>query len=449
LQVGKKERLRGEIGMKRHEVIAKARSYLLRTSLLSDIITAEDGPVIDHAEGSVVWDTEGRSYLDFNSGQMCSTLGHNHARITQAIREQSAILTHASTVYYNVPQVELAERIAAINDLPLRKSVLGESGSDSNELAVLIARRATGRPAIGALTQSFHGLSDATRAMSYAAATPGYGPPMPEVFAIPTPYCYRCPYQTGGKTCCMAPLHFGMEICDKQAPAGPAGIIVEPIVSAGGVIELPVEYLQGLRKELDRRGAMLIYDEAQTGLGKLGTMFGYQTYGVQPDILTISKHLGGGLAVSATVTTDAIAERATADGFSCGHSHSSDPLACKAGTASIDEIVENDLPKRALQIGRLWQDKMRALQQRYEVIGDIRGRGLLQGIELVLDRRTKEPAAELAANIYRQSMADGLMFSVRGRHKNVLRFVPPFSTTDEQIEGATEILGGAIRKSLS
>src|SRR5262245_34313866 len=126
LKFSKKGCLRGKTGMKRDEVIAKARSYLLRTSLLSDIIAAEDGPVIDHAEGSVVWDTEGKSYLDFNSGQMCSTLGHNHARITQAIREQSAILTHASTVYYNVPQVELAARIASINDLPLRKSVLGD-----------------------------------------------------------------------------------------------------------------------------------------------------------------------------------------------------------------------------------------------------------------------------------------------------------------------------------
>jgi 2,2-dialkylglycine decarboxylase (pyruvate) len=224
--------------------------------------------------------------------------------------------------------------------------------------------------------------------------------------------------------------------------------VVEPIVSAGGVIELPVEYLQGLRRELDRRGSLLIYDEAQTGLGKLGTMFGYQAYGVQPDILTLSKHLGGGLAVSATVTTDAVADRATRNGFSCGHSHSSDPLACKAGTASIDEIVENDLPARAAAIGRRWQANMRTLQQRYELIGDIRGRGLLQGIELVKDRAGKAPAADAAAGIYRHALSHGLMFSVRGLHKNVLRFVPPFTTTDRQIDDATEILESAIRSTL-
>ncbi|MCC6469943.1 MAG: aspartate aminotransferase family protein [Alphaproteobacteria bacterium] len=432
--------------MKRDEIVAKAKDYMVRTTLLSDIVPAEEGPVIARAEGSLSFDTEGNSYLDFNSGQMCSTLGHNNPRIQKVIEQQSKVLTHASTVYYNMPQVELAERLASINDPPLRKSVFGESGSDSNEVAVLLARRATGRLAVGALTQGFHGLSDSTRAISYSAATAGYGPPMPEVFALPTPYCYRCPYKTDGKGCCMAPLHFGMETLDRQSAGAPAAVIVEPIVSAGGVIELPVEYLQGLRKELDKRGALLIYDEAQTGMGKLGKMFAYQVYGVRPDVLTVSKHLGGGLAVSAAITTDDVAERASKYGFSTGHSHSSDPLACAAGVASIDEIVEKDLPKRAIEIGEHWQSNMRALAQRYELVGDIRGRGLLQGIELVKDRFTKEPATQVAADVYRYSLSHGLMFSVRGKFKNVLRFVPPFTTTNAQLDQAAEILESGLRR---
>lgn len=434
--------------MKRTEAIDKAKQYLVRTTLLSDIVPGEEGPVIARAEGSLSYDTDGKAYLDFNSGQMCSTLGHNNPRIQKVIEEQSKILTHASSVYFNIPQVELAEKLASVNDAPLKKSVFGESGSDSNESAVLLARRATGRNPVGALTQGFHGLSDSTRAISFSAATAGYGPPQPEVFAIPTPYCYRCPYKSEGKGCCMAPLHFGMETLDRQSAGMPAAVIVEPIVSAGGVIELPVEYLQGLRKELDKRGALLIYDEAQTGLGKLGTMFAYQTNGVKPDILTVSKHLGGGLAVSATIATDDVAARATKNGFSQGHSHAADPLACKAGTASIDEILENNLMQRAVAIGRRWQDNMRALQQRFEVIGDIRGRGLLQGIELVLDRRSKAPATDLAADVYRYSLSHGLMFSVRGKFKNVLRFVPPFTTTDAQLDRATEILEEAIRSGM-
>lgn len=435
--------------MNRDEAIAKAKKYLLPTSLLSDIVPADEGPVIDHALGSLVWDTDGNEYLDFNSGQMCSTLGHNNPRITQAIIEQSKILTHSSTVYYNIPQIELAERIASINELPFTKTVFGESGSDSNELAVLIARRATGRNTIGALTQGFHGLSDSTRAMSFAASSASYGPPLPEILALPTPYCYRCPNKIEGQPCCLAPLETGMELLDKQSGGAPAGVIVEPIISAGGVIELPIEYLEGLRRALHKRGAMLIYDEAQTGLGKLGTMFAYQAFGVKPDILTLSKHLGGGLAVSAAVTSDDVSDRATANGFSTGHSHASDPLACKAGTASIDEIVEKRLELRAAEIGQRWSDNMRQLQQRYEVIGDIRGRGLLQGIELVSDRNSKDPATQLAANIYRHCLKSGLMFSVRGRHKNVLRFVPPFTTTDEQIDKATDLLEQGIRKNIA
>ena len=225
--------------MDRAEALKKADDYLVKTSLLSDIVPAADGPIIDHAAGNTVWDIEGRPYLDFNSGQMCSALGHNNERIQQVMREQAARLTHASTVYYNLPQIALAEKIAQVNETPLRKSVFGESGSDSNELALLLARRATGRAAIGALSASFHGLSDATRSISFSAASPGYGPAMPEVFAIPTPYCYRCPYQGDGAGCCMATLHFGMETLDRHAAGTPAAVIVEPIVSAAifGIVE--------------------------------------------------------------------------------------------------------------------------------------------------------------------------------------------------------------------
>src|SRR5262249_21776607 len=184
--------------MDRAEALKKAGDYLVKTSLLSDIVPAADGPIIDHAAGSTVWDIEGRAYLDFNSGQMCSALGHNNERIQRVMREQAAQLTHASTVYYNLPQIALAEKIAEAHEAPLRSAVFGEAGSDWNDLARRRARRAAGRPAVGARSASSHGLSAATRSISFSAASPGYGPAMPEVFAIPTPYCYRCPYQGDG-----------------------------------------------------------------------------------------------------------------------------------------------------------------------------------------------------------------------------------------------------------
>jgi 2,2-dialkylglycine decarboxylase (pyruvate) len=438
----------GSPNMTEQELRQMAEKYLVPSSLLSDIVPANEGPIFARAEGSVIWDVNGKEYLDFNSGQMCSTLGHNNPRIAESIKHSLETLVHSSIVYYNVPQIELAKRIADIIDPPLTRSIFGQSGADSNELAVLLARKATGRSGIGALTQGFHGFTDATRALSFSAARTGYGPTQPDVFAIPTPYCYRCPHKQEGKGCCMAPLDYGMETLDKTCPGGPAAVMIEPIVSAGGVIDVPPEYLAGLRKELDKRGSLLIYDEAQTGLGKLGTMFAYQQVGVTPDIMTLSKHLGGGLAVSAVVVTEDVSKRATSGGLSWGHSHGADPICCAAGTASIDEIVEKNLPKRAAEIGAHWQGRMRALQQKYELIGDIRGRGVLQGIELVRDRKTKDPATAETDSIYRSCMSSGLLFSVRGLHKNVLRLVPPFSTSNAQLDSAADILEGAIRKAV-
>jgi 2,2-dialkylglycine decarboxylase (pyruvate) len=425
-----------------------AGKHLIPSGILTDVVPAEEGPIFVRAKDSLVWDAQGREYLDFNSGQMCSALGHNNERIAGAVAEAARTLTHASSVFHNAPQIELAKRIADTVEAPLGRSLFLQSGADSNECAALLARRATGRNGIGALSLAFHGFSDATRAMSFFGASPGYGPSQPDIHAMPTPYCYRCPHRRDGGSCCLAPLHYAMETLDKECPGGPAAVIVEPVISAGGVIELPREFLAGLRREMDKRGALLIYDEAQTGLGKLGTMYAYQGIGVRPDLMTLSKHLGGGLAVSAVVTTDDISERATRGGFLYAHSHSADPICCRAGVASIDEIVDNGLPERAAGLGEHWQGRMRALQQKYELIGDIRGRGLLQGIELVRDRRSKEPADLEADAIFRRCLDAGLLFSLRGRHRNVFRFVPPFTTTEAQLDRAADILDGAIGKSL-
>ncbi|MBI3108636.1 MAG: aspartate aminotransferase family protein [Candidatus Rokubacteria bacterium] len=424
-----------------------AQDHLIRTGLLIDVVPPWEGPIFVRAQGSVIVDTAGKEYLDFNSGQMCSALGHNNPRVVKAIQEAATTLTHASSVYYNVPQIQLAKRLGDLVDRPLAKSMFIQSGADSNEGAILLARRYTGRPNVAAFHLSFHGYSDVTRAMSFCATAPGYGPTMPGIFAFPTPYCYRCRYRSGGDECCTASLTIGLEVLDRQCPAGTlAAIIVEPLVSAGGVIELPPGFLAALRRECDKRGALLILDEAQTGLAKLGTMFGYQQEGVVPDIMTLSKHLGGGLAVSAVVTTPAIEERATAGGMIFGHSHSGDPLACAAAVASIDEIVAENLPQRAREIGQRWQSLMGELQKRHELIGDIRGRGLLQGVELVRDRETKEPAIRETTKIFQECVRNGLLFSVRGLHRNVLRFVPPFTTTPAQLEQGAQILEDAIRR---
>lgn len=430
------------------ELREAAGEYLVRNGLLADVVPAAEGPILARAEGSLIWDTEGREYLDFNSGQMCAALGHNHPEVTRAIRDGLGRLTHASSVYYNAPQIELARRLAGTLDRPLKRALFIQSGADSNEAAMLFARRATGRSGIAAFHLSFHGYTDVTRAVSYCAAGPGYGPSIPDVYAIPTPYAYRSPFASEDPEWWRPLLGMGFEVLDRECPENLAGVIVEPLVSAGGVIEMPAGYLAALAAEVRGRGALLIFDEAQTGLGKLGAMYAYRQEGVVPDVITVSKHFGGGLAVSAMVTSDEIEERAIAGGLSFGHSHSSDPIACTAGSASLDVIEAEDVPAKARRISAGWQERVRALQQRFEIIGDVRGRGILQGIELVRDRRSKAPAKEEAQAVYRHALREGMIFSVRGQHGNVMRFVPPFGTTEAQLDRAIDILEGGLEAAL-
>ena len=187
----------------------------------------------------------------------------------------------------------------------------------------------------------------------------------------------------------------------------------------------------------------MIVDEAQTGLAKLGTMWGFENEGVVPDIFTISKHFGGGVAISATITTDEIEEKVSASGLVVGHSHSNDPMPCNAGIASIDIITEEILVDVSQRIGSSWREHMIRLARKHEIIGDVRGRGLLQGIELVKDRETREPAYDQGRAIGRLCLENGLILSVR-RGGSVFRFVPPFTTTDAQLDEAADILDQAI-----
>ena len=213
--------------------------------------------------------------------------------------------------------------------------------------------------------------------------------------------------------------------------------------SAGGVIDLPDGWLKELKRRCEERGALLIVDEAQTGLAKLGSMWGFDHEGVVPDIFTISKHFGGGVAISATITTDEIEERVSGSGLVVGHSHSNDPMPCNAAIASIDIIMEEILVDVSQRIGAYWREHLERLAKKHDIIGDIRGRGLLQGIELVIDRQTREPAYDQGRSIGRSCLENGLILSVR-RKGSVFRFVPPFTTTEAQLDEAADILDYAI-----
>jgi 2,2-dialkylglycine decarboxylase (pyruvate) len=422
------------------ELLATAEQFSFRARM--DKKTAE-GPVFATGSGSVVTDVTGRSWIDFNSGQMCAALGHNHPRVVAAIKDACDNMIHAHSSHFNVREIELAGKLGALVPRPLQKSLFGESGADANEIAMMIARKYTGGHEIASPHISFHGLSDATRAVTFSGWHAGHGQLPGGSIAMVAPYCYRCPLRQTFPACEYACLKVSFELIDAQSTGRPAAVITEPLFSAGGVVEPPPGWLRELKRMCEARGMLLILDEEQTGLGKLGTMFAFEAEEIVPDILTLAKHLGGGVGISAVITTAAIEEKVVSEGYAATHSHSNDPLICAAGAASLDVIVEEDVPAKARAIGERIRMHLDAMQQRYDLIGDIRGRGQLTGIELVRDRQSKEPATDEGRAIGKACFDAGLIFSLR-RQGSVLRLVPPASTTPEQIDAAMDILRAAI-----
>ena len=425
------------------ELIASARRYSFRARMDGGEVA---GPVFVKGSGSEVEDVTGKRYLDFNAGQMCAALGHNHPTVVAAIKAACDTLIHAHSSYYNVQEVRLAARLAQIMPARLEKSLFLHSGSDANEAAVMIARQYTGGWEVASPHVSFHGMSDTARSLTFAGWHAGHGALPAGSYALIAPYCYRCPLRQTFPGCNYACLDASFELLDAQSTGHPAAVLTEPLFSAGGVIEPPPGWLKRLSELTHARGMLLILDEEQTGLGKLGTMFACDAEGVVPDMITVAKHFGGGVSISAVTTTAAIEEKVVDKGFINTHSHSNDPLACAAGLASLDVIEGEDMPTKARAIGAHFTAHLEALAQRYEAIGDVRGRGLLLGIELVEDRHTRQPAHALGQAVYRYCFEHGLIFSQR-RQGSVLRFVPPMSTTETQLDRAAELLDEAFAAS--
>ena len=421
------------------ELLESARRY----SFGGRMDQSGSGPIFVRGSGSKVEDINGKTYLDFNSGQMCAWLGHNHPRIVEAVGEACGRLIHAHSSYYNDQEILLAERLGRLLPDPLEKSMFLQSGADANEAAINIARKYTGGFEIASPHTSFHGMSDTTRSLTFAGWHRGYGPPQPGMMAMLAPYCYRCPINLEPETCELACLDASFELIDAQTTSRPAAVLTEPIFSAGGVIEPPIGWLPRLKELCAERGMLLILDEEQTGLGKTGDAFAFEQEGVVPDIITLAKHFGGGVCISSVSTSAEIEAAAVAEEFIVTHSHSNDPLACAAGIATLDVLERDDLAGKARQLGGYLRSRLAELADRFEIIGDVRGRGLLQGIELVRDRRTKEPATAEGKAIAERCLDDGLIFSVR-REGSVLRFVPPASTTEAQIDRAVGILEDAL-----
>jgi 2,2-dialkylglycine decarboxylase (pyruvate) len=402
--------------------------------------------LVERASGCQLFVEGGRTVLDFTSGQMCATLGHNHPAIVAAIRDACSRVMHLSSWMLSEPVIELCRELAALLPPSLEKVLLLSTGSESNEAALRMAKLSTGRFEVVGLTASFHGLTGGTGASTYAMGRRGYGPGMPGTMAIPAPNCFRCPFRQHPDRCGLACLEAGFELIDAQSVGSLAACIVEPIISAGGVIVPPPGYFPRLKQLCEARGMLLIIDEAQTGLGRLGANFAFEQDGAVPDILTLSKTLGGGLPLAATITSDAIEEDCQANGFVHVTSHVSDPLPARVGLAVLDVVVGEHLAEQASCLGHRLRAGLEELGARYEVIGDVRGRGLLLGVELVEDRETRTPAPKLGAAISQRALELGLNMNIVNFPglSSVWRIAPPLTVTSQEIDRALAILDSAI-----
>ncbi|MDE2335131.1 MAG: aspartate aminotransferase family protein [Rhodospirillales bacterium] len=428
------------------DLAAAAREFLIRYG-------GDEFPdLFVSAKGSIVRDRAGREYLDFTSGQMCATIGHNHDAIVAAVHRagQRAFHLFSGMIPEAVPQLA---RTLAQDWLPggISRSIFVNTGSESNEVALRIAKMATDGYEVLVLGGSWHGVTGGASGMSMASDRRHYGVPMPGVFVIPEPNAYR-PYIPAAteEAAALANLELALKMFDMQSSGRGAAIVAEPVISAGGVLVPPRAFMQALRKAADERGMLLIFDEAQTAFGRIGAKTGAEYFGVTPDIITMSKTLGGGLPLAAVATTPAIEEKVHERHFTFYTSHVSDPLLAEVGLAVLRVIAEEKLVERANSMGAYLRSRLEELQQRHEAIGDVRGLGLLLGVELVEDRQSRKPAHQLGALTTRKCLERGLSMNIRRRPErgSVWRIAPPLTVSHAEIDRAVAILDGALGDSL-
>jgi 2,2-dialkylglycine decarboxylase (pyruvate) len=404
------------------------------------------------ARGTTVTDSDGREYLDFTSGQMCATIGHNHPAIVEAVHRAGERAFHFFSGMIPEAVAELAE-ILARDWLPgdLERTIFINTGSEATEVALRMAKMYTDGYEVLALGGSWHGITGAASSVSMASDRKGYGVPAPGVFVIPEPNAYR-PHIPGAtdEEAALANLDLALKMFDMQSAGRGAAIIIEPVISAGGVLVPPKSFLEALRKAADDRGMLLIFDEAQTAFGRIGTRTGAEYFGVVPDIMTMSKTLGGGLPLAAVATTAKIEDALFDRHFTYYTSHVSDPLGAEVGLAVLKVITEERLVERAGVMGAYLRGRLEDLQQRHEVIGDVRGLGLLLGVELVRERASRTPAHRLGALTTAKCFENGLSMNIRRRPErgSVWRIAPPLTVSTDEIDRAVDILEKSLRASL-
>lgn len=409
--------------------------------------------IITSADGIYVETHSGHRMMDFTSGQMSCLIGHGNPEVVQVIHEHAQHLDHLFSGMISPPVINLAKRLTSVTPAGLDKAFFLSTGGESNEAAIRLAKFYTGKFEIVGLAGSWHGMTGASLGAQYHAGRSGYGPLMPGNLVLPSPNAYRSIFRhPNGSYDWKTELDYGFDLLDKQSCGSLAAVILEPILSSGGMLELPPGYLKAMKDHCVKRGMLLIIDEAQTGLGRAGDMFAFTHHtedeGVVPDILTLSKTLGNGIPLSAVITSDEIAIYAKENGFLFYTTHINDPLPAAVGDKVLEIVLRDDLVSRSRLLGLRLQAGLKRLQSKYGCIGDVRGRGLMAGVEIVGDRETKASATEIGNAIAKHMMEMGLwaQLATIASFGGVFRIAPPLTVTEDQIDRALAIIEEALRK---
>ena len=398
-------------------------------------------------DAASVTDVDGNRYIDLAGGLGVLNVGRGNPRVLEAVREQVEVFLHECFhVSMYEGYVELAEELnrLAPGDFD-KKTMLANSGAEAVENAVKIARYSTGRDAVVCFTNGFHGrtlmgMTLTAKDMPYKS---GFGPYAPEVHRVPFPYCYRCPFGLEHPSCGMACAEHTADVVDSQLGASNvACMVVEPVQGEGGFVVAPDDYMPALREICSDRGILLVDDEVQTGMGRTGKMFAIEHYDVAPDIVTTAKSLGAGFPISGVTGPAEVMEAPHVGGL--GGTYGGNPVACAAALAVLAELTETDLMQRAERQGKLIRERLDPLADALGIVGEVRGLGPMVGVELVVDKRTKEPNKLAAAGILKRCHENGVLILKAGTYDNVVRLLAPLVITDDDLHEGLDVLVEAL-----
>ena len=415
----------------------------LRRQVISKGFASANNCYIAAAKGALIYDVQGNEFIDFAGGIAVMNVGHSHPRVVAAIKDQAEKFTHTCfMVLPYAPAVELAERLCRLVPGDFAKTALFiNSGAEAVENAVKIARYATGRPAIIAFDNAFHGRSLLTMTLT-SKIKPykfGFGPYAPEIYHMPFAYCYRCPFNLSYPSCEVACATYLEEFFVSHVAAeSVAALIVEPIQGEGGFIVPPPEYFPKLRTICRQHGILFIADEIQTGMGRTGTMFAMQHWNLTADLTTVAKSLAAGMPLSAVVGKKEIMDAVHPSGV--GGTYGGNPVSCRAALAVLDIFETENLLERARLLGETVRSRFERFKNDFEVVGDVRGMGPMLALELVKDRKTKTPAPDAAKALVKFCFEKGLVLLACGTYGNVIRTLMPLVITDPQLEKGLAIM---------